>query len=117
MDLRPDPAAHPPVGHAGVLAPACPRGPRGMGVAKHSLTAEPGAARAVPGPLWRARDRLDEIADLLLGDLLRDVGLADDADQGVAVDHRKTANLVFCHHVQGLVDRVIRADRHWLSLA
>src|SRR3954464_9921290 len=64
------------------------------------------------GSLRRGRDRLDQVADLRLVDLLGQVGLADDADALGAVDHRQAAYGVVLHRAQRLVDRVVGADRH-----
>src|SRR4051794_1112855 len=66
---------------------------------------------------WRGRDGLDEVADLLLVDVARQVGLADDPDQVVPVDHRQPPHLVLGHRVQRLLDGVVGPDRHGLALA
>src|SRR5687767_4762557 len=70
-----------------------------------------------PGRLRRGGDRLDEVADLLLVEVRGDVGLADDPDEALAVDHREAAHLVRRHRVQGLLDRVVGADRDGLAVA
>src|SRR5215218_4220088 len=62
------------------------------------------------------RDRLDQVADALLGQVLGDVGLAHHADQVVTVDHRQPPHLVLAHGSQDLLDRVVGPDGDRLAL-
>ena len=39
----------------------------------------------------------NELSDLVLGQVPCDIGLADDADQAVVLDHGQPAHLVFFH--------------------
>src|SRR3954454_7253906 len=73
----------------------------------------PAYAETGPEPGCRcsgAGDRLDELSCLLVVEVLGDVGLADDADQFVAVDHRESPDLVLGHRPDRLLDRVIGTD-------
>ena len=61
-------------------------------------------------------DRGHEVADEFVWEVASDIGLADDADEAVAVDDREAAYLVVGHGAQGLRDRVVGADSHGLAL-
>ena len=96
-----------------------------MGVPRPSLLAKVEGrtrARAVCRPgtgsvLACGGDRLDELADLVFVDAAGEVGLADDADQVVAVDHWEAADFVLGHRVQRFFDGVVGADRDRLALS
>src|SRR5215208_2109854 len=65
----------------------------------------------------RRRDRLDQVAELVLRQVAGHVGLADDADQIMAVDDREAADSILLHGAKRLLDRVVCADRDRLALS
>ena len=54
-------------------------------------------AGSVAGEGRGSADRLDELGEGMLGKVAGDVGLADDADEAVLLDHGQAADLVFFH--------------------
>src|SRR5215212_5450096 len=65
----------------------------------------------------RRRDRLDQVAKLVLRQIPGHVGLADDADQIMAVDDREAADTILLHGAECLLDRVVRADGDRLTFS